>query len=266
MCERNNDTQIVKANLNSNLNISQNQYACCFPKRPRHKGPNVILESRSFRFSSMKKVDKLHTVKKTTHFEPIRNVALDYENFYDRQLSKHFGYDDYDDVEQGETFGYSGLNDEQAAEVSDCNTVNDDQLEEEPGNKHLGDIFGCTDVTHAFDDDEYALDITGLDLADEHELAEMSTCYVDNPSDVNDNESLCNESGSMDSSDDEPSDLETCDNETTGSNSDSDSSNCTSDNEPSDSDSDDEPSDSSSSSADEQSEESSSPSDYTSGG
>ena len=42
----------------------------------------------------MKKVDKLHTVKKTTHFEPIRNVALDYENYYDRQLSKHFGYDD----------------------------------------------------------------------------------------------------------------------------------------------------------------------------
>ena len=32
MCERNNDTQIVKANLSSNQNISQNQYACCFPK------------------------------------------------------------------------------------------------------------------------------------------------------------------------------------------------------------------------------------------
>ena len=58
--------------------------------------------------------------------------------------------------------------------------------------EQLAEEFGYSNVTlqNTFDDDEYVVDISGLHLADEDQLAVIPTCYVDDNINMNAEEDL----------------------------------------------------------------------------
>ena len=75
------------------------------------------------------------------------------------------------------------MNDEQHAEANDCSNADDEQLAQEFGYSNLS-------LQNTFDDDEYVVDISGLHLADEDQLAVIPTCYVDDDTSKNAEEEL----------------------------------------------------------------------------